>query len=133
MARLREILIAEKYIECHRTPYGYRYTVRKSKKFGVWGGTKRSDNSVHSGSDNLVDSGEEIGQLCPERSDKGVRNKEDHVVDHVVKAAAGDAHAGDGAKEAVWGFLGENLAGRLRSAPSSKVAGRPAMAICPPS
>jgi hypothetical protein len=99
IARFREILLEEKYIDCRRTPYGYRYTVRKSKKFGIWGvkkQRKRSDKVVQS-------EAVEIGQLCPDRSDKVVRNKEDHAVDHAVKQQRA---ALPKQEDLVWSFLG---------------------------
>jgi hypothetical protein len=99
VARFREILIEQNYIDCQRTPYGYRYKVRKSKKFGIWGKEKqpkRSDNPVQS-------EGQEIGQPCPERSDNSVRNKEDHAVDHAVKQQPA---ASPKQEELVWSFLG---------------------------
>jgi hypothetical protein len=97
VARFREILIREKYIQCQRTPYGYRYTVRKSKKFGIWVKKKREERS-----DNPVQSEAlEIGQNCPKRSDKSVRNKEDHAVDHAVKQQPASSQTED----SVWQFL----------------------------
>ena len=33
----RATLFAGKYIECTRTPYGFTYKVRNSRKFGIWG------------------------------------------------------------------------------------------------
>jgi hypothetical protein len=98
VARFREILIREKYIQCQRTPYGYRYTVRKSKKFGIWSKKKREERS-----DNTVQSEAlEIGQNCPKRSDKSVRNKEDHAVDHAVKQQPASSAQ---TEDSVWQFL----------------------------
>jgi hypothetical protein len=99
VARFREVLIEQKYIDCQRTPYGYRYTVRKSKKFGIW-----SEKRTQKRSDNIVQSeGVEIGQLCPERSDNSVRNKEDHAVDHAVKQQPA---ALPKQEDSVWNVLG---------------------------
>jgi len=111
VARFREILIKEKYIDCQRTPYGYRYTVRKSKKFGIWSEKKqpeRSDNPVQS-------EGLEMRQNCPERSDNSVRNKEDLAVDHVVKQQQPGALPKP--EDSVWSFLGIESCGphRFRS------------------
>ena len=35
--RDRRALLSGRYIECTRTPYGFTYRVRNSRKFGVWG------------------------------------------------------------------------------------------------
>jgi hypothetical protein len=99
VARFREILLEQKYIDCLRTPCGYRYTVRKSKKFGIWGEKKQQKRS-----DNLVQSyGPEIGQPRPVRSDNLVRNKEDHAVDHAVKQQLATLPKQE---DLVWSFLG---------------------------
>ena len=43
----REALLTGKYIECRRTPYGFTYRVRNSRKFGIWG-KERSTRSCDS-------------------------------------------------------------------------------------
>jgi hypothetical protein len=43
--RDRETLLNGGYIQAVRTPYGFRYRVRKSRKFGIWGKRKLTTNS----------------------------------------------------------------------------------------
>ena len=113
VARFREVLIAGRYIETRRTPCGYRYTVLKSKKFGIWG-SKRSDRTVQSGGKEIgqkrLISTPEIRKNCPVGSDKTVRNKEDHAVDHAVKQQPAPTLK---PQEEVWGFLGINPCGPI--------------------
>jgi len=54
--RDRKTLLAGSYIEASRTPYGFRYRVRKSRKFNIWGKKRVTTNgdSLEPESPNVV-------------------------------------------------------------------------------
>lgn len=87
--RDRDTLISGNYIEAIRTPYGFRYKVRNSRKFGIWGKQRitKSSDSLERESPHVV---------IPE-SLFVVETKKTMQLDHAVAAACKE--------ESVWNFL----------------------------
>lgn len=86
-----------KYLKVTRTPYGLRFEVPNSLKFGIWG--KRTDNNGISGprrrdknctADMTIVAGK-TGQNMPVRYAPNGRNKEEAAVDSALDAAADKA------------------------------------------
>lgn len=82
-ANHRRRLLRSRYIEATRTPYGFVYRVRNSRKFGIWG-KKRSTESGGSVTERSTGSGDSQGERSTETGDSRCNetggNKEDHVV-----------------------------------------------------
>jgi hypothetical protein len=87
--RDRDTLIRGNYVEAIRTPYGFRYRVRNSRKFGIWGKKRvtKSSDSLERESPLVV---------IPE-SPFVVETKKTMQLDHAVAAARQE--------ETVWNFL----------------------------
>jgi hypothetical protein len=100
-----ELLEEKKYIRRRRTAYGHVFEVCNSRKFGIWSPSKRSDKNVLSGGERSDKNESQIGQNCPNRSDKNVTNKEDAAVDAAKNAASMPLCLVPGRKDSVWDFL----------------------------
>jgi hypothetical protein len=87
--RDRQALTKGNYIEAIRTPYGFRYRVRNSRKFGIWGKKRVTTNS-----DSL---GRESPLVVIPESLFVVETKKTMQLDHAVAAACQE--------ESVWNFL----------------------------
>jgi hypothetical protein len=87
--RDRGNLIRGNYIEAIRTPYGFRYRVRNSRKFGAWGKKRITTNCDSVGRESQL-------LVIPE-SQLLVETKKTMQLDHAVAAACQE--------ESVWNFL----------------------------
>ena len=100
-----ETLEHGRYIQRRRTAYGYVFEVCNSRKFGIWSPSKRSDKNVLSEGVRSDKNESQIGQKCPNRSDKNVTNKEDAAVDAAKNAASSQPAVKPNPKDSVWEFL----------------------------
>ena len=90
----REKLLEGHYISAKRTPYGFVYRVRNSRKFGVWG-KKRSTTSCGSDPQLSVD---------PDPQDP-VETKKTMQLDHAVDAAGKPKDWPPSPEDSVWTYL----------------------------
>jgi hypothetical protein len=90
----REKLLKGGYISAKRTPYGFVYRVRNSRKFGVWG-KKRSTTSCGSDPQPSVD---------PDPQDP-VETKKTMQLDHAVDVAANSKSLPPSPEDSVWTYL----------------------------
>jgi hypothetical protein len=91
----RERLIRGKYIAVKRTPYGFQYRVRNSRKFGVWGKKRIRENP-----ESLPRESEQT--RIPD-SEETPLTKKTMQLDHAVKQQPATLPQ---QKDLVWGFLG---------------------------
>jgi hypothetical protein len=81
----RKKLLAGSYIACKRTPYGFVYRVRNSRKFGVWGKKGVTEHCNSRVMENCQSpSGDSQRAIAPE-SQKAVETKKTMQLDHAVK------------------------------------------------
>ena len=98
----RLTLLKGDYVAVVRTPYGYTYRVRKSRKFGIWGRKRDLQKPV------VLPSIDPQETVIPDPQ-KPVETKKTMHKHHAAKAAGID----DNSKEGVWGFLGIDPCGPL--------------------
>lgn len=81
----RKKLLAGKYIEGKRTPYGFVYRIRNSRKFGIWRKRRVTENCDSRVTENCQsEKRDSLKSVTPE-SQKNVETKKTMQLDHAAK------------------------------------------------
>jgi hypothetical protein len=81
----RKKLLKGQYIECKRTPYGFVYRVRNSRKFGIWGKKRITESCDSRVTENCQSHRGDSQKAITPDSQETVETKKTMQLDHAVR------------------------------------------------